>query len=178
MTDFLDIFSGREVHIAPAQQLLFRTDDPVQDIHLICSGYVVLERYSEAGAVTCYQRARDNDVLAEASMYSERYHCDARAIEVTRYQREPIAEFKQAIVRNPDFAEAWTAYLSRTIQRTRLACEIRSMRTVAERLDAWLSVEGSMPVKGNWRSIADEIAVSPEALYRELARRKQSKCAP
>jgi hypothetical protein len=43
------------------------------------------------------------------------------------------------------------------------------------RLDAWLEFNGSsLPQKGNWHTLARELAVSPEALYRELARRKKS----
>jgi hypothetical protein len=47
-----------------------------------------------------------------------------------------------------------------------------SMRTVRERLDAWLSFGGSLPGRGGWRSLADDLGITPEALYREIARRR------
>ncbi len=51
--------------------------------------------------------------------------------------------------------------------------EILSMRTVVKRLDAWLLSHGDrLPAKGEWKNLALQIGVSPEALYRELARRK------
>jgi hypothetical protein len=44
---------------------------------------------------------------------------------------------------------------------------------VADRLDAWLAAgEGKLPAKGEGRGLAAEIGISPEALYRELARRR------
>ena len=47
-----------------------------------------------------------------------------------------------------------------------------SLRTVSEWHDFWLAWnEGGMPEKGLWKNIAEEIGVSPEALYRELSAR-------
>jgi hypothetical protein len=49
-----------------------------------------------------------------------------------------------------------------------------SLRTVSERFDFWLAWnEGCLPEKGLWKNIAEEIGVSPEALYRELAVRSK-----
>jgi hypothetical protein len=46
------------------------------------------------------------------------------------------------------------------------------MKTVAARLDAWIEWNGELPPKGEWISLAAELAVSPEALYREIGRRR------
>jgi hypothetical protein len=43
---------------------------------------------------------------------------------------------------------------------------------VAERLDAWLGAEGGLPDRGRWQELAEELGVTREALYRELARRR------
>jgi hypothetical protein len=64
-------------------------------------------------------------------------------------------------------------HLGREVQKARTRGEILSRRTVREKLDAWLAENGgALPDKGVWRHLADEIAVSPEALYREIARRR------
>ena len=52
--------------------------------------------------------------------------------------------------------------------------EIRSLRSVSDRLDAWIAEYGPMPNKGLWQGVANELSVSREALYRELARRRKS----
>jgi CRP/FNR family transcriptional regulator, dissimilatory nitrate respiration regulator len=50
-----------------------------------------------------------------------------------------------------------------------------ALRTVAARLDAWCAAnDGMAPARGAWRVVAAEIGVSPETLYRELARRRRS----
>jgi len=47
------------------------------------------------------------------------------------------------------------------------------MKTVAERLGARLDWRGQLPPKGKWVELAAELGVSPEALYREIAKRKR-----
>jgi hypothetical protein len=49
--------------------------------------------------------------------------------------------------------------------------EVVSLKTVAERLDAYLALGGELPPKGQLVHLASELNVSPEALYRELSRR-------
>lgn len=63
-------------------------------------------------------------------------------------------------------------HLSREVRNARQRAEILSLRTVADRLDAWLAENGDMPEKGLWKNVAEEIGASPEALYREIARRR------
>jgi hypothetical protein len=44
---------------------------------------------------------------------------------------------------------------------------------VAERLDAWIAWnDGNSPEKGEWKLVANQIGVSPEALYREIGKRR------
>jgi len=111
-------------------------------------------------------------VLAEASAYSRSYHCDAIVTEDTSLQSVPVDRFRAALVAEPHLAEAWAAGLARELQRARTNAEIRNMRTVSERLDAWESGGRVMPPKGQWQALAEEIGVSREALYRELAKRR------
>jgi len=49
--------------------------------------------------------------------------------------------------------------------------EIRALRTVSERLDAWLAGGRMLPPKGEWQDLAQILGVTREALYRELAQR-------
>jgi CRP-like cAMP-binding protein len=82
--------------------------------------------------------------------------------------------FRSALLSVERLADAWNHYLAREVQATRLRAEILSLRKVAARLDAWLSLHaGKLPEKGEWKILATQIGVTPEALYRELARRSQ-----
>ena len=84
-----------------------------------------------------------------------------------------ILKLRKAGAEDPGFAESWAVHLSRELHATRLRAEVLSLRTVRERLDAWIAWNGeSLPTKSTWKTVANEIGTSPEALYRELARRR------
>lgn len=152
---------------------LFYRGDPVTHQFRVIEGTVEVLRHQENGEPLVLQRGVAGSILAEASMFSENYHCDAVAAGPARVAAVPMPELRRLFADRPDFAEAWGRHLAAEMQRSRLRCEILSLRTVAERLDAWLlTQEAPLPAKGDWKSLARQIGVSPEALYRELARRR------
>ncbi len=173
MSDFLNkMFAEAELCDVSAGSSLFFAGDPVRFIHLIESGAIHLERTQINGQVTCFQRAQSGDILAEASLYARAYHCDAKVVQQTRLRRLPIAQFSKRLGSDLALSEAWAARLARTVQKTRLLAEIRSFKTVEQRLDAWIDEYGALPAKGQWQDVAQELAVTREALYREMARRR------
>lgn len=174
MQDFVAmIFSSAEPLQLPPGAFLFHARDTVRFVHFVEEGEISLERVQANGQITCFQRAEAGDVLAEASVYAQEYHCDARALEDARLRRVEKADFKSKLRNDPNLADAWAAQLARTVQKTRLIAEIRSFKTVGDRLDAWLGDFQELPRKGQWQSLAHELAVSAEALYRELAKRRK-----
>ena len=157
-------------------ETLFRRGDPVRHLYAVRQGEVRLVRHQPHGAALILHRARAGAVLAEASLFSPTYHCDAVAAGDADLDMAALADVRDRL-RDPAFAERWAACLAAELQRTRIRAEILSIRTVADRLDAWLAFNGALPDKGGWASVASEIGTSPEALYRELARRR-TKRAP
>lgn len=176
MDDFLTtIFSGARHVDLPSGGFLFHAGDPVHFMHLVEEGTLSLERLQPGGQITCFQRAGPGEVLAEASLYAQVYHCDAHALADTRLRKLPTGDFGRRMASDPRLAHAWATHLARSVQRARLIAEIRSLKTVGNRLDAWLGAFQELPAKGHWHALADELAVSPEALYRELAKRRASR---
>jgi len=159
-------------HRLKAGSYLFHQGYPVKSLFFITTGEVQLIRHQEGGAALVLQRARPGDILAEASVFASVYHCDAIARTDAFVRGISRSFFLTQFRQDPDLAEAWAARLAREIQHTRLRSEILSLKTVAERLDAWLAWHGDLPPKGEWNQIAKQIAVSPEALYREMAARR------
>ncbi|MEM9872174.1 MAG: Crp/Fnr family transcriptional regulator [Pseudomonadota bacterium] len=173
MDEYLNaLFDDGETRQADAGTYLFHAGDPVKFVHVILCGAVHLERLQVHGQLMCFQRARRGDVLAEASIYADAYHCDARAVEPTHFCRIRVDRFMERLQSDHAMSQAWAARLARTVQTTRLLAEIRGLKTVAERLDAWIDHNGALPPKGQWQDVAHELAVSREALYREIARRR------
>jgi CRP-like cAMP-binding protein len=158
-----------------SEQCLFHLGDPVEVIHFVEAGAVQLTRHQRDGSVLLLQRAYPGSVVAEASLYAEVYHCGAVAAGPTRTRAVAKADLRQRLQMEPLLYEAWARHLARELQSARLHAEILSLKTVAQRLDAWLAGnEGALSRRGAGKTIAGHIGVSPEALYREVAKRRRS----
>ncbi len=151
---------------------VFRTGAEVTKVFLVLHGLTALVRPLPSGEQAVLQRASTGQIVAEASVYSQRYHCDCVVLEHTTLVHMPRKAFLDALRSDVTLAESWAAYLAHSVQHARMRAEIRSLKTVAERLDAWIAEYGELPEKGQWQYVANEVSVSREALYRELARRR------
>jgi len=153
-------------------QYVFHQGDKIDTMFLVQSGEARLIRRHMDGSVVVLQRAMIGSVLAEASLFSSVYHCDA--IVNTRLVAHliPRSKMKALFESNVSFAGAWAGHLADEVRNARLRAEILSLKTVSQRLSAWIANTGSLPAKGSWKAIAQEIGTSPEALYREIATRK------
>ena len=141
-------------------------------VFLVRSGVTALVRPLPSGEQAVLQRASTGQVVAEASVYAQRYHCDCVALEPTTLAYMPRRAFLDVLRSDVTLAENWAASLANSVQNARMLAEIRSLKTIAERLDAWMAEYGPLPEKGQWQYVANELSVSREAFYRELARRR------
>ena len=175
-TDKLFEISDCQARRLGSGEYLFHMGDPVHSLFLILDGTVQLVRHQENGDAIVLQHAMPGDVIAEASLFSGAYHCDALAVAPTTVRAVSKQKALRKFRKDPKFAEAWAAHLASEVQLARLKSQILSLKTVALRLDAWFTWNpGALPPKGQWKQIASQIGVSPEALYRELAKRRKEK---
>jgi CRP-like cAMP-binding protein len=85
-----------------------------------------------------------------------------------------MAQVRQALDDRPGLMRELAQHLGREVHRLRSRVELLSRKTVADRLDGWLALNGGkLPQRGQWRTVAEDIGISPEAFYRELQRRRQ-----
>ncbi|CTQ52918.1 Anaerobic regulatory protein [Roseibium album] len=152
---------------------LFRQGDTVRSLFVIERGLIELTRHQLDGRPVVLQRAAAHMVVAEASLYSSTYHCDA----IVCLEADIASISKSTVERlmrvDEKFSNMWSEYLAREVQSARSLIEILSRKTVSERLDGWLAWRDNESVtKGQWKNVAAQIGVSPEALYRELAKRR------
>lgn len=176
--ELTDLFSTGQSRQLTAGEYLFHRDDQVRWMFLVTQGEIRLLRYQENGNPVILQRAHENEIPAEASLYADRYHCDAVAAAQSRILVISRSDFRQGLENNPALHNALTARLARQVQQARLRSEILSLKTVSQRLDAWLTWNGDLPPKGQRLWLANEIGISPEALYRELGRRRKRTQSP
>lgn len=154
-----------------AGRVLFQRGDPVRHLHLVVAGVLQLRRDRPSGAALVLQRAGAGDVLAEASLWSPRHHCDAVAATAAQVRAIPAARARAALD-DPATARAYAAHLAREVRATRARAEILRLPRLDDRLDAHAALHGPLPPRGAWRGLADDLGVTPEALYRALARRR------
>lgn len=157
-----------------AGEVMFRQGDAVRSFFAVRSGGVRLVRHGERGDTLVLQRAYAGDLVAEASVYSDAYHCDAECLAETTVLCLPVDRFRKAVSSDPDFAGQWAVYLARSVQNARARAEILAAPTVDRRLASWRALYGDLPEKGRWKELALEIGVTPEALYRCLARARRA----
>jgi CRP-like cAMP-binding protein len=170
--DLFPLFDGGSSRSLAKDETLFLTGAPVRSMFLVTEGQVDLIRHTETGLRVLLYRAGPGSVLAEASAYSDAYHCDGTAGGPAQVRSVPLALFRARLDGNLGLASAWAARLAQGLQGARMNAAIRSMRTVEERLEAWLAGGRSLPPRGQWQSLAEELGVTREALYRELSKRR------
>ncbi len=110
--------------------------------------------------------------MSEASLKVARYHCDALAIIDTTVVKVPIRALAAELDRDPAFASRWIGMLNQEVRRLRLHCERLSMKSVKDRVLHLINTEGqngSYTASTGLKSLAGELGVTHEALYRTLA---------
>lgn len=170
--DFSPLFDGGFSRTLVRDESLFLTGAPVRTMFLVTKGQVDLSRHTQSGLRILIYRAEAGAILAEASAYSDAYHCDGIAACSAQVRSIALTTFRARLDSSPDWAKAWAARLAHGLQGSRLNAAIRSMRTVEERLEAWLAVGKALPPKGQWSNLAETLGVTREALYRELSKRQ------
>lgn len=154
-----------------AGEVLFRSGRRPTFLHHVDDGEVALQRAGRDGQLMVLQRVRQGFV-AEASLEAERYHCDAVALVSSRVTRLPRTALHEALRGDGAFAMRWIAMLNHEVRRLRQHCERLGLNTVQARLLHLIETEGRasvLPVTAGLKSLAREIGVSHEALYRCIA---------
>jgi CRP-like cAMP-binding protein len=152
---------------------LFRQGDEASAIYLVESGRLRLERRTIDGRLVVIHTARPGELFAEASLFSDVYHCDAVAAEACRVRRYPKAAVLAALRADPDAAVRFLAVVARQLQQLRQRLELRNVRSAQERLRLYLGLHadgnGVVRLPGHLQDIAADIGLTREALYRALA---------
>ena len=153
---------------------LFTTGEAVRFLFIVRQGSVQMLRRHAHGAVIVLQRVLPDGLVAEASLFAQRYHCDAVVEGRTVLARIPKVSVLENCLTDTHWLQGFAAHLASEVRRARSRAELLSLKRVDERLDAWFILHGNeMPPRGRWINWANELGVSAEALYRELAKRRE-----
>lgn len=153
-------------------EVLFVQDAVTTGLFYLISGTIDLKRMTSAGHSITIHRARPGDTFAEASLFSDSYHCTATAVD----EACVIACSRLAITRLLDtdieFARSMAARFAAQIQQSRRRVELLSIRAADERILA--ALKDGLLVE-DITSFAEMIGLAPETVYRTLAQLTKKK---
>jgi CRP/FNR family transcriptional regulator len=163
----------RSVRRLSAGETLFATGERVADVFVVEKGRVDLIRHMPDGNAIRLQSAGDGALLAEASLFSNTYHCDAEAAEEAALLAFPKPAVLDALSANPDAALALLGHFAGRLQALRAQAALFGIRSAQERVLAWLQLQpseaGIVAIDRPWKQIAGELGLTHEAVYRALA---------
>lgn len=156
-------------------QTLFRAGQRTVGLYEIASGRVRLVRLDRSGREVVLHNARAGDTIAEASLFSPTYHCDAIATTAARVRLYPKAAILAEFARSPEAARPFMARLGHQIMALRTLLERQSIRSARERVRHYLAVNAgadgrTVALPGTLKELAADLGLTHEALYRTLAR--------
>lgn len=153
-------------------ELVFRRGSHPRHAYFVESGEVHLVRGSRGGAEVVLHRATSG-LLAEASLDSATYHCDAVAAGPARLLQLPIDAFRAALESDLAFQRAYRVELARSLRQARARCERMALKRIDERIVHFLEsegIDGRITLGRTRKAWAAELGVTHEALYRALHR--------
>jgi CRP-like cAMP-binding protein len=155
-------------------EMLFCRDDRPDGLYLLERGEIRLTRTDADGREIVLFRAMPGDTFAEASLFSETYHCDAVASLPSVVRLLPRSAVLGAFASEPDTAQAFMAALARQVMALRTRLEHRNLRTARERVLHHLGLQAGaqdrvVRLNGDLKTMASELGLTHESLYRTLA---------
>lgn len=164
LTDGLAV-TGRSLNVRAGAHL-FRQGDQTVGFFAVHQGIVELTRTTQHGGLVVLHSAGPGESFAEASLFADRYHCDAVAISSCELTVFPKTETLAALKERDGVAMALLENMSGQVQRYRLLMQLCAIRRADERVLAAMEA-GLTP--DSWKSFAPQIGLSHEAVYRALS---------
>jgi len=113
--------------------------------------------------------------LAEASLFSPCYHCDAIAATDAVVRLYPKSAMLLALQSDPKFAKSFAAMLAHEVMALRTRLERRNIHSARDRIWHFLTVNANadgrtVQLSGTLKQLSADLGLAHEALYRALAR--------
>ena len=168
-SELQNILSSKTIHLKSGQYL-FTQGDSVKNIYCVNKGRIKLIRDTFEGTPILIHVAYAEESIAEASLFSKKYHCSALAgtnTEVTVYSKNELLKVLQE---KPQSMMNLLRQLTTQVRDLRMLNEIKSIYSAKEKVLTYLSTEfhrdkdSDLPLK----DIAQKIGMAHETFYRTL----------
>ena len=169
---FNHLTTGRKIRLHKGE-FLFHQGDNVGSIYIIRRGRLKLVRTTIDGNSVILQMAMAGDLLAEASLFVDAYHCtaivDSKAVELSCYSRhELITICRQTATVAIQLAELF----AHRILKLRAMLEIRNIRSAKQRIYAYFQMEAGaghhVLLRMTYKDMAYQLGLAHETFYRAM----------
>ncbi len=162
-----------------AGEVLFRLGSKTVGLYEVITGRVRLARVDRSGHEIVLHIAGPGETLAEASLFSAQYHCDAIASTNATVRLYPKREVHAAFDENPKAVQAFSRTLAHLVMNLRTRIEQRNIRSARDRMRHFLALNvgpdgRTVEPRGTLKDLAAELGLTHEALYRTLAALERS----
>jgi CRP-like cAMP-binding protein len=151
---------------------LFNQGDSVTNIYFIQKGKIKLIRNTLDGSPLILHIGQQGESIAEASIFSDQYHCSAIADVDSEILFVKKHKLLQILNENPKAMMDLLAVFSRQVRDLRAINEMKNIRSASERTLAFIrcNVDENKELKlvGSLKDMAHKIGLAHETFYREL----------
>ncbi|RED44855.1 Crp/Fnr family transcriptional regulator [Aestuariispira insulae] len=174
MTKTIELAGDRVITLRKGG-ILFNQGQPSTGPYSILEGSIYLVRNGYDGHRQIVHRAGAGDMLAEASLFSDHYHCEAVAAHAARIVCHDKDEMLRYFAENPAVMTGYMANLARQVIGVRTKLELVQIRNAEERIMAFFRLEcdqqtGIFTIPKDVKDLAGELWLTHETLYRTLAK--------
>ena len=152
-------------------ETLFVQNSITTGCYFLQQGTVVLHRTTSNGHTISIHTAKPEETFAEASIFSERYHCTATATCSSLVLECRKSAILSLLEKDPAFSQRMMVRLSEQLQTSRRQVELLSIRNAGDRILAAMK-DGLLIDDIN--AFSDTIGLARETVYRTLAQLTQS----
>ena len=159
-------------------ETLFQQGGVVERIYCVKTGKIKLIRNTIEGTPITLHIAQSGETFAEASLFSNRYHCSAIADSKTEiiYFRKP--DLLNYLEQNPAAMKNLLTTFSHQVRELRAINEIKNIRSAKERILAFIRSEMNenmeLVLSMSLKDVAHRIGLAHETFYREIKNLEKS----
>lgn len=163
------------VRAVAANERLFHSGQTALAIFEVIEGQLRLVRHTVEGQQVTMHVSHAGELVAEAALFSNNYHCGAFAAEDASVRviekRRLLALFRS----DQELAERFLSVMAHQVQQLRQKLELRNIRSARERLMHYLLISArsdgqTVEIPGTLKDLAAELGLTHETLYRTLAK--------
>ena len=165
--EFIKDAGGHPSNIV-TDQILFDKNEDVKNMYYLISGDIKIVSITRNEEALIIDHCKEGRFIAPNSLFNAKYEFTAQAYTRSKIMIINAELFREALKERIDILHQICIDLSQDILLCRKKIEILGERTVRERLRKWKILNNEFPQRGGLHILANELAVSREALYREV----------